>query len=211
MTHKCGVRRSDKAPMAYIELVDSPIELGKRVEKQTKTHPSLDELREKAPSLDIYNKPVLHVSENKKTSLLGGIALLLNRARMIPVPTVQDFVTKSVVRPNLTPEFSNIPGTGQPGEAEALAAAEANVQKIKKHASEVLARRKVERKDEVKRLRAQIGFRKHKQAGGKKGEEGKKGVEGEKVEAKKGGEGNNNNNNKNNNAAKKDEKQKTKA
>lgn len=154
--------------MAYIELVDSPTELGKRIEKQKKTYPTLEELREKAPTLDIYNKPVLHVSENKKTSLLGGIALLLNRARMMPVPTVQDFVAKAVQRPNLHPEFSNIPGPGQPGEQEALAAADASVETIKKHASEVLARRKVERQDERSRLRAKLGS-----VGKKKDKEGK--------------------------------------
>jgi large subunit ribosomal protein L17 len=43
---KCGYRKSDKAPMAFIEFVDSPNELGKRIILQKRPKKSLDELDE---------------------------------------------------------------------------------------------------------------------------------------------------------------------
>eukprot|EP00026_Physarum_polycephalum_P004643 Phypoly_transcript_04665.p1 GENE.Phypoly_transcript_04665~~Phypoly_transcript_04665.p1 ORF type:complete len:382 (-),score=93.91 Phypoly_transcript_04665:986-1972(-) len=151
--HKCGFRKYDKAPMAYIELVDSPTEIGKRIEKRPKVYPTIEELREKAPTMDIYNKPVVHVSENKRTSLLGGMVTLLSRLRAIPIPTVSDIASNLLTPPDLSVEFSNLPGPGQPREKEAHEKVAQNVLDIKKHANEVLERRKQERKDERARLR----------------------------------------------------------
>lgn len=100
--------------MAYIELVDSPKEIGKRREKNPKTYPKLEELIEKAPTMDIYEKPVIHVSENKKTALLGGIGLLLTKLRTLPVPKAVAYVNKTYRPPNVTDEFRNLPGKGNP-------------------------------------------------------------------------------------------------
>ncbi len=81
--------------MAYIELVDSPKEIGKRIEKQPKIYPSIDELLQKAPTMEIYEKPVIHVSENPKTALLGGMDLLIRQMRQIRIPDVGEMAMKS--------------------------------------------------------------------------------------------------------------------
>jgi hypothetical protein len=144
--------------MAYIELVDSPKEIGKRIEKRPKVYPTIEELREKAPTMDIYNKPVLHVSENKRTSLLGGMVVLLNRLRTIPIPTVSDLASNLLTPPDLSIEFSNLPGPGQPREKEMQEKVAKSALDIKQHAKEVLARRIVERRDERVRMRKLLGM-----------------------------------------------------
>ena len=152
--------------MAYIELVDGPKEIGKRIEKRPKVYPTIEELREKAPTMEIYNKPVLHVSENKRTSLLGGMVTLMNRLRTIPIPTVSDLAGNLLTPPDLSIEFANLPGPGQPREKEAHAMVEKSTQDIKKHAQEVLAQRKLERKEERTRLRKELHMNgTHKQKG----------------------------------------------
>jgi hypothetical protein len=153
--------------MAYIELVDSPTEIGKRIEKRPKVYPTIEELREKAPTMDIYNKPVLHVSENKRTSLLGGMVTLLNRLRTIPIPTVSDLASNLLSPPDLSIEFANLPGPGQPREKEAQEMLQKSIEDIKKHTKEVLERRKIEQKDERVRLRKLLhmdGTRKQRKA-----------------------------------------------
>ena len=152
--------------MAYIELVDGPKEIGKRIEKRPKVYPTIEELREKAPTMEIYNKPVLHVSENKRTSLIGGMVTLMNRLRTIPIPTVSDLAGNLLTPPDLSIEFANLPGPGQPREKEAHAMVEKSTQDIKKHAQEVLAQRKLERKEERTRLRKELHMNgTHKQKG----------------------------------------------
>jgi large subunit ribosomal protein L17 len=162
--HKCGYRKHDKAPMAYIELVDSPKEIGKRIEKRPKVYPTIEELREKAPTMDIYNKPVVHVSENKRTSLLGGMVGLLNRLRQIPIPTVTDIASQLVSPPDISVEFSNVPGPGQPREKEVQEAIAKSEADIKKNAKEVLEKRRKEQQDEKEQMRKLLNMDKKKAA-----------------------------------------------
>jgi hypothetical protein len=108
--------------MAYIELVDSPKKLGKCIKKRERVYPTIKDLHEKVPVMTIYNKPVVHVSENKNMSFMGGILLLLNRMHSITIPTVEDFANKMIELPDVSIEFVNITRPSQPGEAEAHAA-----------------------------------------------------------------------------------------
>eukprot|EP01111_Echinosteliopsis_oligospora_P007219 TRINITY_DN2194_c0_g1_i1.p1 TRINITY_DN2194_c0_g1~~TRINITY_DN2194_c0_g1_i1.p1 ORF type:complete len:213 (+),score=43.15 TRINITY_DN2194_c0_g1_i1:73-711(+) len=104
---KCGYRYFDKAPMAYIELVDSEKELGRRLPKRERNHTSLDDLRKKVETSfynNLYEKDILHVSENPRTAALGGMSLLLEKIRGAPKPTP----TKVLTPPSIIHEFVNI-------------------------------------------------------------------------------------------------------
>jgi len=100
---KCGFRKFDKAPMAFIEYVDSPQELGKRLTHKQKPKMSLSELDAKIAehyairngvvtpisNIDILTEPAsqktsvpqYEVSEVLKVQATEGFRGLLNRRR----------------------------------------------------------------------------------------------------------------------------------
>jgi len=101
---KCGFRKYDKAPMAFIEYVDSPQELGKRLTHKTKPKMTLSELDAKIAehyatkngvvtpiaNIDLLTEPTARtkssppqyeVPEVLKEQATEGIRGLLNRKR----------------------------------------------------------------------------------------------------------------------------------
>jgi len=100
---RCGFRKYDKAPMAFIEYVDSPHELGKRFSIQKRPKISLSDLDAKIAehyaskngvtipitNIELLNRPVppknsvpqYQVSEALREQATEGIRGLLNRKR----------------------------------------------------------------------------------------------------------------------------------